>query len=117
MSTFKEICTEARESFTMQVEAGISENTRAAYRDVIKLLIEYANYEAAKSAAKPVVSDYDMLVAELGTAAVAAGQYGASRKQIEYLASLAIKAGDKTGVSSARLTKTEASRLIEGYLA
>lgn len=53
------------------------------------------------------------LRASLVTASIAAGQFGASEAQINYIIALAEKFGDFTSLGSGRLTKAEASRIID----
>jgi hypothetical protein len=50
---------------------------------------------------------------ELVTASIAAGQYGASRKQIEHIVALSAEKGDFARTGYASLTARQASRLID----
>lgn len=59
-----------------------------------------------------VANTADDLRASLVTASIAAGQYGASEAQINYIVALAEKTGDFSPVDG-RLTKSEASNIID----
>lgn len=58
---------------------------------------------------------FDDIKAELGTAAMAAGIYGATREQIVHLARLAVAAGERGEVAGGRLTRDAADNLIRSY--
>lgn len=55
---------------------------------------------------------YAEILAEIQNAARAAMQYGASDRQVEYLAHLAFEAGDWSGLGQGRLSRRDASLLI-----
>lgn len=98
---------EAREDFERNVENGLCDVSD--YRDELRCAVRpYAYLWQPK--AKPTAAD---LRAELTTAAAAAGQFGASQAQINYIVSLAEKSGDFTGLGYGRLTKAQASRIID----
>lgn len=62
---------------------------------------------------------YEDVLADLSIAARRAQVYGASAKQIAYLASLAVKAGERASglITSGMLTKRQASFYIDQLLA
>lgn len=61
---------------------------------------------------KPAPTKSEMLRTSLVSASIAAGQYGASDTQINYIIALAEKIGDFNVLSGGRLTKREASIII-----
>lgn len=98
---------EAREDFERDLENGIAD--RSDYRDELRFMAN-ANRFLWQSAPK---ADASSLRASLVTASIAAGQYGASDAQINFIVSLAEKSGDFIGLGSGQLTKAEASRIID----
>lgn len=86
---------------------------RAAFAEALKGIY----YMVAMGAFKPV--RYEDVLADLSIAARRAQEYAATPKQISYLASLAVKAGERAAgfITAGALTKRQASFYIDQLLA
>lgn len=82
------------------------------YRDALRTICDESVWTIKAAAPAPVFTA-ETLRAELGTAATAAYLDGATRKQIDYIVELAAKRGDFRPMGFNRLTKRQASALID----
>lgn len=117
IAKFKAACEEARYKWD-----GLGEEDRARMSRMGETVYDYFRFEvssagirAASTEPDPRDRSLDAILAEINTAARAAQQYGATEAQCRYLAKLAFDAGDWTGLGSGRLTKSDASRIIDSY--
>ncbi|RUM99016.1 hypothetical protein EET67_05085 [Pseudaminobacter arsenicus] len=121
---FKGACQAAREEFARTIEGGTwtAEDFAAQtfgekrewYRDDYEF--SHTNFRTAPLWAqveKPEAKTAESLRAELNVAARTAQQFGATQQQIDYIVSMAVAQNDFNILSGGRLTKAEASRIIE----
>lgn len=98
---------EEREYFERDVANGIAD--AGDYRNELRCSINADRY-LWQPAEQP---SGESLRAALVSASVAAGQFGASDAQIDYIVRLATEQNDFNILSGGRLTKAEASRIID----
>lgn len=114
---FKEECEDARyriECLTDADRATFAHIGHTSHRDLMRVFME-GNFRVTAAAAPSALTEADFR-AELSVAARAAYLDGASTAQVNYLASLAVKAGERHPLGYTKLTKAEASRAISEYL-
>lgn len=101
---FKRVCRMVRSEMGMfdSAEESIYSFYRFFVRDQEDKFLDIASANPA-----------DMLRSDLRVAAQACQQFGATTSQIDYIVSLATKNNDFNVLSGGRLTKVEASRIID----
>lgn len=111
LAAFTKACRRVREERYPENEEGFAAK-RDYYREDhdFSRSIEYSVRPAKTLSTAEKIAN---LRADLVTASVAAGQFGASDTQINYIASLAEKSGDFNILAGGRLTKAEASTIID----
>lgn len=104
---FKALCAEQRDYHERDVKDGLS--TWADYRETLR--DEVLGRRHLYMTRRPATAAD--LKAELTAAAIAAGQQGATEKQIAFIMALAVKANDFSPLGASHFTKAMASRLID----
>lgn len=111
MKAFKEACEYVREQMKVPDELTqrvLSRGIRRFYEAAIS-----DDWRAPEVEEEQVIDPVESLRAALNVAAMAAQQYGATQAQINYIVSLAVAQNDFNILSGGRLTKSEASRIID----
>lgn len=111
LAAFSKACRRVREERFPENEEGFAAK-RNYYREDydFRTAVEHLVRPSKALSADEKIAN---LRAELVSASVAAGQYGATEAQINYIVALSEKSGDFNILSGGRLTKQEASRIID----
>jgi len=109
LKTFKSLCAELRDAWEDDLAAADFAGKRDLYRD------EIGSQRHLFVTEPPAPLTFESIRSDLSARATAAGQYGATKAQVDLLAKLALKAGDRHVMSSGTLTKKTASLLIDSY--
>lgn len=115
---FKEACEEARYRYDGLTEEDHARNKRMGktIRDHYRFYLDVAEISVASTDSLYIpsrITTADELRSELRVAAQAAQEFGATQAQIDFIVSLAVKANDFNVFSGGRLSKVEASRIID----
>lgn len=116
---FKEQCELARGCYFHTTQDWADYRATHTYREYLKGAIsrsEYMTADALMAERLSIKMTEEDFRAELSVAALASYLDGASAAQVNYLASLAFKAGERRSLGYNRLTKRDASRAINEYL-
>lgn len=114
---FKEDCEDVRYSLSLESDEDRARDARMgnSVHDKYRVMLADGAFRI-KAAPEFKAPTYEDFRAELAVAARAAYLDGASQSQVEYLAKLAVQAGEQQAFGVSRLTKAEASRMINEYL-
>lgn len=111
---FKAACEDVR--YQMQSRDELNQKILARgvrrYYEIV-LSNDWRAAEEEVEVAAPEVDPADELRSQLRVAAQAAQQFGATASQIDYIVALAVRANDFNVLAGGRLTKGEASRIID----
>lgn len=116
---FKAACEDVRYWWNSQTEEDHARNARMGFTvlDFYRSRLDGDDFRVKAPVnlwvPAPTASDADELRSQLRVASQAAQQFGATASQIDFIVALAIKNNDFNVLSGGRLSKTEASRIID----
>lgn len=119
MKKFKAMCEDVRYKWENRTAEHVALDERRGVTIIDRYRIERVDADLAVKTTPlwmqpaATIDNADELRSELRVAAQAAQQFGATPAQIDYIVALATKNGNFNVFSGGRLSKTEASRIID----